>query len=200
MPGEASDEDLMHLVAGGNEAALRELMARYATPLRRFVVRHGVERDADDLCQEAWLRVARSAARFDRARRFSTWLFQITVNLCRDWHRRRHDEPIGDGAEWGASRGGEVGASPLEGRDVGATAATEAGLDARRLLAALPEAQRSVLLLRYYHGFSEAEAAEILGCPRGTVKSRLHQAVARLLSLERADPQPGGRRREPDRP
>jgi RNA polymerase sigma-70 factor (ECF subfamily) len=185
MAGEESDEDLMLLVAAGSDAALRELMRRYAAPLYRFVARHGVVRDAEDLCQEAWLRVVRSARRFDRTRRFSTWLFQIALNLCRDWHRRPPPDPVDFSDESTTGRRETNVLVPSDGAQT--VAATEAALDARRLLAALPEAQRSALLLRYYHGFSEAETAEILGCPRGTVKSRLHQAVARLLALGGGD-------------
>ena len=68
--------------------------------------------------------------------------------------------------------------------------ARDATLDVGRLLAALPEAQREVVLLRVLHDVSEEEAAAILGCPRGTVKSRLHQALSRLAVLARAE---GGR-------
>ncbi len=67
----------------------------------------------------------------------------------------------------------------------GAPAATDAALDAHRLLATLPEAQRSAVILRYYHDLPEEEVAAILGCPRGTVKSRLHHAMRRLLETAR---------------
>jgi len=60
-------------------------------------------------------------------------------------------------------------------------------LDARRLLAVLPEAQREVLLLRYYHDLSEEQMAQILDCPRGTVKSRLHNALERLTRFVREE-------------
>jgi RNA polymerase sigma-70 factor (ECF subfamily) len=165
-----SDEELIGAVAGGDEQALETLCGRYQRPLYGFIARHTGGRDVDDLYQETWLRVVRAAARFDRTRRFSTWLFQIAVNLCRDWHRR----PPLEAAE------------PSEGeRRVGTHdpgARVEARLDAERLLACLPEPQRSVVILRYYQGFGEAETAEILGCPEGTVKSRLHNALARMLA------------------
>ncbi|HUE30642.1 MAG TPA: sigma-70 family RNA polymerase sigma factor, partial [Verrucomicrobiae bacterium] len=120
--------------------------------------------------QETWLRVVRAARRFDPQRRFSTWLFQIAINLCRDWQRRPPPEPV-DPAD-------------AEAR-AGAPSAVDAALDARRLLAALPEAQRSAVILRYYHDLPEEEVAAILDCPRGTVKSRLHHAMRRLLELAR---------------
>jgi RNA polymerase sigma-70 factor (ECF subfamily) len=166
----ASDEALIAAVAGGDGGALGELCRRWERPLFQFIHRHTGGRDVEDLYQETWLRVVRAARRFDPERRFSTWLFQIALNLCRDWHRRSPPEP----------------ADP---EDVEALATSDASVDAaldvRRLLAALPEAQRSAVILRYYHDLGEDEMAAILECPRGTVKSRLHHAMRRLVELAR---------------
>jgi RNA polymerase sigma-70 factor (ECF subfamily) len=166
-----TDEELMAAVAAGEGPALAELCRRWERPLHGFLYRHTAGRDVDDLYQETWLRVVRAAPRFDPSRRFSTWLFQIAVNLCRDWRRREPPEP----ADPARTDGPAIGP--------GSAAATEAAIDARRLLAALPEAQRSAVILRYYHDLGEDEMAAVLGCPRGTVKSRLHHAMARLLAL-----------------
>ncbi|MFI5364417.1 MAG: RNA polymerase sigma factor [Candidatus Binatia bacterium] len=168
----ATDEELVGRVAQGNEPALAELLRRYERPLSHFIFRHTNGRDVEDLYQETWLRVVRAAARFDRSRRFSTWLFQIAVNLCRDWRRAAPPEP----AELPSTA-----AAP------DAAARTDAGLDAARLLALLPEPQRAVVILRYYHDLSEDEVARILDCPKGTVKSRLHNALARLASFVRTE-------------
>src|SRR5512135_794043 len=96
----ASDEELVGRLVNGDELALRELLRRYERPLSHFIYRHTGGRDVEDLYQESWLRVTQHAARFDSSRRFSTWLFQIAVNLCRDWHRRPPPEParLADGA------------------------------------------------------------------------------------------------------
>ena len=160
----------MAAVARGEGGALAELCRRWERPLFQFIHRHTGGRDVEDLHQETWLRVVRAARRFDARRRFSTWLFQIAVNLCRDWHRRAPPEPV-DPAD--ADR------TPAADRPL------DAALDARRLLAALPEAQRAVVILRYHHDLGEDEVARIVGCPRGTVKSRLHHAVRRLIELTR---------------
>jgi RNA polymerase sigma-70 factor, ECF subfamily len=162
------DEELAGRIAAGDEAALAELLRRYERPLSHFLFRQTGGRDVEDLYQETWLRIVRSAARFDRTKRFSTWLFQIAVNLCRDWHRRNVAMPAIEAAD---------AVSSSEVRRV------EAGMDAARLLAFLPEPQREVLILRYYHDLPESEIAEILGCPKGTVKSRMHNAVARLSAI-----------------
>ncbi len=171
-----TDEELLAAVARGEAPALQSLCDRYQRPLFRFLARYTGDRDVEDLHQETWLRVVRAANRFTPERRFSTWLFQIALNLARDWHRRRPPEPMDPAAI------AEGTAGP------GGLAAVEATLDARRLLAALPEAQRSAVILRYYHDLPEEVVAEILGCPRGTVKSRLHHAMARLVALAREQP------------
>jgi len=167
----ASDEELVRQVASGDETALAELLRRYERPLSYFLSRHTGGRDVEDLYQETWLRVVRAAARFDPARRFSTWLFQVAVNLCRDWHRRA---PL------------EVHSRPPEVAAPSEVDRAESRLDAAKLLARLPEPQREVLILRYYYDLKEQDVADILGCPKGTVKSRLHHALARLAAaLER---------------
>ena len=158
----------MAAVAGGDDAALAELLGRWQRPLFHFIDRQTGGRDVEDLHQETWLRAVRAADRFNPRRRFSTWLFQIALNLCRDWRRRAPPVSIGTVADDVPAPGDER---------------TEARLDARRLLAALPDAQREVVILRYCHDLSEDDVAVILGCPPGTVKSRLHHAMATLKSL-----------------
>jgi len=167
-----TDEALAARVAEGDELALRELLRRYERPLVGFLYRQTGGRDVEDLYQETWLRVVRSAPRFDAARRFSTWLFQIAVNLCRDWHRRPPPEPH-------VGSDDEPAGAQLE--------RSEAALDAAHLLRQLSEAQREVVVLRYYHDLSEDAVAKILDIPLGTVKSRMHQALARMTALVRSE-------------
>src|SRR2546430_11700306 len=115
----ATDEELIAAVASGDGRGLEELCRRWERPLYQLIVRHTGGRYVEDLYQETWLRVVRAARRFDRGRRFSTWLFQIAVNLCRDWHRRPPPEPV-DPASLEDSRAGPSGTA-------------DASLDARRL-------------------------------------------------------------------
>ncbi|MEO8603470.1 MAG: sigma-70 family RNA polymerase sigma factor [bacterium] len=163
-----TDEGLVAQVAAGDEAALRELMRRWERRLAHFLDRHTGGRDVEDLYQDVWLRVVRAADEFDVDRRFSTWLFQIAVNRCRDWHRRRPPDPAP----------ALDAVAPIDGR-------SDAALDVASLLAQISEAQREVVLLRYFQDLSEAEMATLLEIPRGTVKSRLHHAMARLNELAR---------------
>ena len=173
MASEPTDEALMQRVARGDQRALEALCARWQRRLHGLLWRQTAGRDVEDLYQETWLRVVRAADRFDPQRRFSTWLHQIALNLCRDWRRRPPEEPV------------DPDRIRLVAPD--ATAATSAAVDVERLLAALPEAQRSVVALRLQQDLSEAQVAEILGIPRGTVKSRLHEALRRLAALARGE-------------
>ncbi|MDX2166698.1 MAG: sigma-70 family RNA polymerase sigma factor [Deltaproteobacteria bacterium] len=166
----STDEALVARLAEGEEAALRVLLQRWQRPLANFLHRQTGGRDVEDLYQEVWMRVVGAAPRFDVGRRFSTWLFQIAVNLCRDWHRRHAARP---------DRESEAEGVHLDNH--------EAALDAAALLARLPEAQREVVVLRFFHDLSEDEMASILEIPRGTVKSRLHNALARLNALARGE-------------
>jgi RNA polymerase sigma-70 factor (ECF subfamily) len=172
----------MVALQAGDERALEALMGRWKSPLYAFLSRRAGHAFADDLFQEAWLRVVRARDRFDPRRRFSTWLFQIANNLCRDRARRRDAD---------ARRRDAVAHEPAPAPPDPARR-TEARLDAERRLAVLPDHQREVMVLRYYHDLGEREMAELLGVPRGTVKSRLHAAVRALREAEQADLPPAG--------
>lgn len=166
-----SDETLAVRAEQGDPEAISVLVRRHSGRLYGFLQRYHPDRDdCDDLLQETWIRVLSRLDRFDPRKRFSTWLFQIALNLCRDLARReRGRRRLRQGVE--------------DMQPVKASFAMEETVDARKAMQAvetLPREQKEVLLLRYYHGFPEAEVSEILGCPRGTVKSRLHQAVKSL--------------------
>lgn len=161
----------MQAVATGDADALRELTGRWRRPLYGFLHRAAGGRETDDLYQETWLRVVRAARGFDARQRFSTWLFQIALNLSRDLHRRTLPEPVTQDVL-------EQAAGVVPSEDP-----RDAALDVQRLLAALPEAQREVVVLRVLEDVPEDDVARIVGVPRGTVKSRLHHALARLAAL-----------------
>jgi len=173
----ASDGRLMQRVAQGDASALAPLVARWRGPLFGFLARRAGESDAEDLFQETWIRVVRHGARFDPARRFSTWLFQIANNLCRDRARRL------------AVRERYRRAHRAEARDDPARRAAAPlalRLDVRERVARLPDRLREVLVLRYYRELPEKEIAAVVGIPPGTVKSRLHAAVKALREQEGA--------------
>jgi RNA polymerase sigma-70 factor (ECF subfamily) len=164
-----SDEELMAAIARGDERALAALIERHAGRLHGFLARLAGDRDdADDLLQDTWVRVARGARSFDPNRKVRPWLFGIAANLARDLHRRRsvRRRAALDGSTAAAT--GQPVFRPLE------------RIDLRDRVLRLPARLREVLLLRFYEGLDEAEMAEALGVPKGTVKSRLHGAIREL--------------------
>jgi RNA polymerase sigma-70 factor (ECF subfamily) len=164
-----SDEELMQAVARGDERALATLVERYAGRIHAFLARVVGDRDdADDLLQDTWMRVARGARGFDAARTVRPWLYGIAANLARDLHRRR------------AVRVRAVQEGTLEVSQQAESPRPVERIDMRERLARLPERLREVLVLRYFDGLDEAEMAEALAIPRGTVKSRLHGALREL--------------------
>ena len=166
-------------VQRGELRAFELLFDRFRGRLFGFLVRRcGDGSVAEDLLQETWLRVVRSRARFDPRRRFSTWLFQIANNLCRDRRRRLEVE------HRGKRKMTEV---LLADAPASSSAPVDARLDMSRQLARLSDRLREVVVLRYFHDRSEREIATIVGIPAGTVKSRLHQAIRVMREQETAD-------------
>lgn len=168
----AEDFALVERLKQGEPGAIDEVVRTYQKPLYSFIVRMVENREtADDVFQETWVRVIRHVGSFRGDSRFTTWLFQIALNQCRNVMRKQSRRSFVD----------------IE--DVSQSLAVEPEVDADRILAAtkvkkmlasLPVKMREVLILRYYHDKSEQEIAEIIDAPVGTVKSRIHRATSML--------------------
>ncbi|HEX4745939.1 MAG TPA: sigma-70 family RNA polymerase sigma factor [Gaiellaceae bacterium] len=173
-----SDEALVALVARGDESALAELydrVGRIAYGLALRVLRD--ERLAEDAVQEGFLGAWRTAATFRAERaKASTWILTLVhrraVDLVRREERRR-TEPLTEGVESTPS---------VEGTEEAAWLRFERER-VQSALKQLPDTQREALELAYYGGFSQAELADRLGVPLGTIKSRMFAGLARLREL-----------------
>ncbi len=166
----------------GDARAFEALVRRHRTPVFSFLLRLTADRGrAEDLCQEAFMRVVKGAPGWEERARFRTWLYAMARNLAVDEARRAAFRRTG----------------PLEGA-AGETAsgdpAPDAAAEAAQLrpkleaaLAALPEEQREVFLLREHAGLRFAEIAAVTGAQENTVKSRMRYALeglrARLRDL-----------------
>jgi RNA polymerase sigma-70 factor (ECF subfamily) len=184
-----TDEQAMWRVQQTDDhAAFARLVERWEAPIQRLCARMtGDLHRAEDLAQEAFARVFAKRHAYEPGGKFSTWLWRIALNLCRDELRRRQRHPElsletgGDGDE--ASHPHEISAStpsPAE-----AVEALEQAEIVRRALLRLPEHYRTVVVLRHYEGLKFHEIAEVLGIPDGTVKSRMSEGLARLACLLR---------------
>lgn len=185
-----TDEQLLAAHRQGDPSAFRTLIERYRDDLYRFLYRLvGSKAAAEDVFQETFLQVHISADSFDTSRRLRPWLFTIAANKGRDYLRRKGRRQT---LELSAPVGGEGSAGGADSRPSSFVdlmeieiPAPEAGLDERerdqqvqQALARMSPTLREILLLAYFQRLSYAQIAEDLGIPLGTVKSRLHAAVA----------------------
>ena len=167
-----------HLAGDGQ--AFSRLVQRYQTRLLNFVYRMIGDRErAEDLVQEAFIRVHRHLHRFDRSKRFSTWIYTIASNLAKNELRNRSRSPLILYQSMKARR--QADSLPLQFEDTGSrpddmysTRYLSELVDG--VVARLPEHHREVFVLRELDGKSYEEIAEIVQCNIGTVKSRLNRA------------------------
>ena len=170
---EPADEVLAQALSRGEDRALDVLMQRWQVPLRAFLYRYlQNEADALDLAQETFVRVYRHRANYREGARFSTWMFQIALNLARDHARRRARRP------WVALE--EAPEAVGEGDPRASALGAERARAVRAAIGELPESLREAVLLFEYEHKSHAEIAQIVGATAKAVETRLHRAREQL--------------------
>lgn len=181
-----ADSDLVAAAQGGDRAALDQLLRRHYDRIHAVCRRvTGNVRDADDACQEAMIKIARSLPRFDGRSAFTTWAYRVATNAALDELRRRQRRPL-------------LRAVPDEERpDEPSDATASARLDmvAERLaiddaLLQLPDEFRLPVVLRDVLDLDYRQIAEVLDVPVGTVKSRIARGRATLADRLRLDELP----------
>ncbi|MEM8836032.1 MAG: RNA polymerase sigma factor [Planctomycetota bacterium] len=178
-----SDETLVEDYLDGDAGAFRVLIDRHHDPLMGFLYRMmGGWPAADDAFQETWVQVHHSLESFDTSRTFRPWLFTIAANKARDLLRKAGRRPAVS-LHTPLQAGGDSGdlVDLIEGSSVSPTAAMDReDLSERvqRAVQSIPPRLREILLLAYFQKMPYAQMADALGIPVGTVKSRLHAAVA----------------------
>lgn len=188
-----SDEQLLALYQTGDQRAFTELIRRYQQELFAFLQRFVADAAAaEDLFQETFVQVHRNAKSFDRERRFRPWLFTIAANKARDHLRaatRKNTQSLDNATKLGGGDDTTTFLDLMQTDDPGPIDMLTGEEDIARVqqvIAALPDLYREVLLMSYYHGFAYKEMADMLGVPLGTVKSRLHAAVAAFAKAYKA--------------
>lgn len=157
--------------AASGPEALGELVRRYQDPLLGYLAKFlGDPRLAEDLAQEAFMRVYAKSATYRPGPKFTTWLYTIATNLARDTHKYARRHPAGPLA----SSALDVRSSEPDPESAALRREREERV--RRALDALPEETREVLLLRDVQGLSYEEIAQVQGTPVGTAKSRVSRA------------------------
>jgi RNA polymerase sigma-70 factor (ECF subfamily) len=175
-----TDEELVARAQGGDVESFNQLIVRWERPIYALAYRViGKEEDARDVCQDAFLRAYRALPGFKGQAKFSSWLYRIALNLCRDWIRRQRRAPVSqlpedtDASELAAETG------PVESIE-DLVARRELSAIVEEAMSVLSEEQRTAIILKEYHGMTFQEIADMQGCPLSTVKTRLYQGLSIL--------------------
>lgn len=176
------DADVVSLAQRGNEAAFRELIRRYERPVFSLIYR--MVRDsaaAEDLSQDAFIKVLNNLDKYRPEFKFSSWLFKIANNVTIDALRKRQLDTISLDGSPHASSASEVEASRFELADdaespLDELASRELGAIIEHAIATLRPEYRNCIMLRYVEGRSYEEIAATLDLPLGTVKTYIHRA------------------------
>ena len=184
----STDEELVARSIGGDLDSFNQLVLRWERPIYALAYRViGREEDARDVCQETFLRAFRALGGFKGQAKFSSWLYRITLNLCRDWIRRERRQPLAqtpEGIDLVELAGEAEDTESIE--DL--VARKEIGAAVAKAMALLPEEQRTAIVLKEYHGLTFQEIADMLDCPLSTVKTRLYQGLTVLRrQMERSN-------------
>ena len=180
-----TDEALVEAFQGGDTSAFDVLVQRWDRKIQGAIYRFvGPAEDARDLSQEAFLKAYRGLRTFKKDARFSSWLYQIALNVCRDRLRRRRGKShlsLDELDEAGHDAAVLPAPSPLD-----LAQASDIARRVARAVEGLPEDQREVIVLKEYQGLMFAEIADVLDVPLSTVKTRLYRGLVQLRArLER---------------
>jgi RNA polymerase sigma-70 factor (ECF subfamily) len=163
--------------------AFTELVKRHQSVVRACLrkLTAGNHALADDLAQETFVLAWRNLKSFRQEAKFSTWLYRIATNAYLADARKRKEELLGDRAADVADDEGDD-ASPVEAGGPDPARAATLSLDMERALAVLSEGERAAIVQCYHNDLSHEEAAQVLNCPIGTVKTHILRAKQKLKS------------------
>ena len=169
------DNQLVSRFQRGEESAFDELVERHRRRIYSLVSRLSSPAEADDLAQEVFIAAYRALGNFRGDSAFSTWIYRIAVHVCsHHLRKRRLDTTDLDEQEEDWDRGHDPERTAIS---------SELQRNVRGAIESLPYKLRLVIVLRDMHGLNYEEIAQVVGCPIGTVHSRLHYATQRLATI-----------------
>ena len=180
-PQAVTDAQLIaRCLVGDDRHAFAELVKRHQSAVRACLrkLTAGNHALADDLAQETFVLAWRNLASFRQEARFSTWLYRIATNAWLAHARKRREELLGDRDDDVADDDEAVLPDEVGGGDHARAATLK--IDMERALATLSEAERAAIVQCYHNDLSHEEAAYVLGCPVGTVKTHVLRGKQKL--------------------
>ena len=178
MDPEREDAEWMLRLQDGEDAALNALMTRWQVPLVSFIHRYIDDRSqALDLAQETFIRVYQSRQRYRATAKFSSWLFTIASNLCKNYTRWQHRHPVVSLVRDDDGAGDVLDAFPSPGKSPhDAAGDNDLARCVKEGIQGLPHDLKTVVLLFEYEDLSYEAIAAVLGCSAKAVETRLYRA------------------------
>lgn len=164
--------ELINKAKQGNKSALNTLLTNNYSLLKGYVIKMtGNPETAQDIIQESLLKAVVNINKFKPEAKFSTWMIKIATNVYIDFLRKnKPDVELDENMEYWFAGVEESVINNLEYREV---------LD---ILLSIPHEKRAAFILKHYYGYKYEEIAQILNCPVGTVRSRLHNTIKQIVS------------------
>lgn len=170
--------ELINKAKNGNKSALNSLLKDNFDILKGYTIKMvGDPHLAQDIIQDAMLKAVININKFEPRAKFSTWLIKIATNVYRDYLRKNKSFQLVD--ENIIDKGRQVEDIVISNYEY---------QEIMKVILKLPYEKRAVFILKHYYGYKYEEISEIIGCPLGTVRSRLHNAVKYIISeIERKE-------------
>ena len=181
-----SDIDLMLRTKSGDDGAFSELMTRHYKGIVNYIYRFtNTKENSEDLAQEVFLRVYRSAGSYKPEAKFSTWLYKIATNVSlTNIKSRKNNVSLDEMSEFRGDPGAAEGDTSEE-----ITYRKEMKDVVYEAMETLPENEKVAIMLCKYEGFSYEEVSQVLGCTVGAVKAYVHRG--RMKLIEKLEPYMG---------
>ena len=170
-----SDEVLMEKAQGGSDGALEEIYQRYSQPLLRYFFRMlWQDRDkAEDFFHDVFVKILEKPERFDSSKKFSTWIYSVAHNMCKNEYRKQSFRQAMNGHER---------ENAIDEKISGEIDQRKFQYSMEEILKEEDEETRTMFVMRYELEMNSAEIAEIVQCPEGTVRTRLFNLRKRLAA------------------
>lgn len=170
--------ELINKAKDGNKSALNTLLKDNLNILKGYVIKMvGDPHLAQDIIQDTMLKAVININKFQPRAKFSTWLVKIATNVYRDYLRKNKSFELVD--ENSIDKGKQVEDIVIESYEY---------KEIMKIILKLPYEKRAVFILKHYYGYKYEEISEIIDCPLGTVRSRLHNAVKYIIKeIERKE-------------
>lgn len=180
---ESQINQLLREVARGNKKSMNSLVLLYQEKALKIAYYHvGFWEDAEEIAQDAFIRVFKGVKKFQGKAKFSTWFYRILINLCHDYHRKKKRKTFVSLSE--TEKEGLPATEIVDEKNPRDALVSQENMEAlQEAIKTLPPQQKTVFCLHYFEEQKLSEIAEVLGTSEGNIKANLFQARDKLKKI-----------------